>query len=644
MLKILYIILLCFNFKATLIKSELETSDILLKYSLPFTLLNNNILVFSNKGYFTFDSNFSLLYNYTFINESNIEIAYNKDYPSFSQYPSKEGEYILSFALGNVYLFNNFGHILNLSNIKSDLINTNKTDSSNNLYKIISYKTVDLNYYYFIIYSYFSNTDWSGEMFILYYKMDIDGNNELINYQKYSDSLLRNGFACQRIIQEDENDYIIIFYQLKSRKICKISFEPENNFTFSNKKCLEVDNEFIYVDSAINDDYSKIYVCYTSGLGNGNCFYYNIIDNEFSQTYILADYCRQNHFYFHLNYFKISKEYILSCINTKFQYFIFKFKEDISFVNPPNNTTYLKIENCFEIFTISIIYLSDEKKYALLNYGKCNNVLETLIFKLTDYFIEETNETMYTDFKSIKTNDIIIDSNESSIATTDLSEESTDIIKRSDTQFISNTSEDSDDINDKIITSSEVTYSDEKIKTNEITEKMENSENTEEFKNTEKIESNLTTNYISNNIIQSSVINNIDEKSSEAHIDEGTQKKEYSTETSIVTYFYESSKITQSSETQKQSLEIIEKCEDDKKIIENGICVCNKIKGYYPIKYNDALFNDECYDMETKPDGFYLNLENYYFDKCYKNCQLNNHLCIYFYFLLINLLLLDIDK
>ena len=145
--KFIYILLLCFNFKVAFIKSELQISDILLEYSLPFTLLNNNILVFSRKGYFTFDSNYSLIYNYTFINESNIEISYNKDYPSFSQFSKEEGEYILSFALGNVYLFNNFGQIANLSNIQNDLINSNKTDSKNNLYKIISYKTLDLHYY-----------------------------------------------------------------------------------------------------------------------------------------------------------------------------------------------------------------------------------------------------------------------------------------------------------------------------------------------------------------------------------------------------------------------------------------------------------------------------------------------------------------
>ena len=629
--KFIYILLLCFNFKVAFIKSELQISDILLEYSLPFTLLNNNILVFSRKGYFTFDSNYSLIYNYTFINESNIEISYNKDYPSFSQFSKEEGEYILSFALGNVYLFNNFGQIANLSNIQNDLINSNKTDSKNNLYKIISYKTLDLHYYYFIFYSYFSNSEWSGEIYILYYKMDIDGNNELIHYQNYRDSLLNNGFACQRIIQEDENDYIILFYQLKPdnsniNHICKISFEPENNFTFSNKKCLEVNSYFFYVDSAINDDYSKIYVCFTSGQGEGKCFYYKIKDNEFSKIYILADYCRQNHFYFHLSYFKINKEYIFSCIDNSNKHFIIKFKEDMSFLNPPNSSKSFNIENCDIIKTISIIYLFYENKYALLNYGRCYYVIKSFIYKITDYFIEKTNQTMNTDLEPIKTNEIIIDLNKNSIVITDLNEESTSIIKTSDTELISNIPEDIaiiDDKSNKITISSKVTYVDEKIKTNEYTEEIET---TGKMKNTEKFENVETTNYISNNIIQSSEVKNIDEKSSESYIDEATQKGEYSIETNINTGLSESSRITQGSKTQEKSFEIIEICEGDKKIIENGSCVCNKIKGYYPIKYNDVLFNDECYNMETKPDGFYLNLENKYFDKCYKNCKTcNNH-------------------
>ena len=608
--KYIYTILLCINFKTILATSEIEISDILLKYSLPFTLLNNNILVFSSKGYFTFDTNFSLIYNYTFINESNIEISYSKDYPSFSQYSNKEGEYILSFALGNVYLFNNIGQMVNFCNIQNDLINSNKTDSNNNLYKIISYKTLDLDFYYFVIYSYFSYTEWSGEINLLYYKMDIDGNNEFIHYQNYKDNIINNGLACQRIMQTDGNDYIILFYQIKSNNntkyICKISFEPENNFTFSNEKCLKTDIEyydFLYVDSAINDDYSKIYVCYTSGSSEGKCFYYKINENEFSQIHILANYCRGNYYYFHLNYFKINKDFILSCINTRFEYFVFKFKEDISFVSPPNNRTNFTIENSYQASTISIIYLFNEKKYALLNYAKYYNKDETLIFKLTYHFKEEANETN-------KENDIIIDVNESSVIKTDLSEESTDIIKISDTKLISNISDYILDKSNKINASSEVIYTDEKI-----TEKMENSEITDKLKSTEIFENNETTDDISKNTIQSSEVNYTNEKSSEIQINVVTQNLEYLTETNII------SKMTQSYETQKKSLEIIEICEDDKKVIENGNCVCNKIKGYYPIKYNDVLFNDECYNIETKPDGFYLDLENNYFDKCYKNCK-----------------------
>jgi len=36
--------------------------------------------------------------------------------------------------------------------------------------------------------------------------------------------------------------------------------------------------------SVINDDYSKIYLCYIPSNRNGHCFYNNIYDNSFSSV------------------------------------------------------------------------------------------------------------------------------------------------------------------------------------------------------------------------------------------------------------------------------------------------------------------------------------------------------------------------
>ena len=41
-------------------------------------------------------------------------------------------------------------------------------------------------------------------------------------------------------------------------------------------------NNLCMKKSVINDDYSKIYLCYIPSNRNGHCFYNNIYDNSFS--------------------------------------------------------------------------------------------------------------------------------------------------------------------------------------------------------------------------------------------------------------------------------------------------------------------------------------------------------------------------
>ncbi len=58
-----------------------------------FTLLNNKILIFSRKGYLTYDTDLSLLYNFSFLNEANYDFSLNEYYPSFSKFQMDEVAY-----------------------------------------------------------------------------------------------------------------------------------------------------------------------------------------------------------------------------------------------------------------------------------------------------------------------------------------------------------------------------------------------------------------------------------------------------------------------------------------------------------------------------------------------------------------------
>jgi hypothetical protein len=220
-----------------------------------------------------------------------------------------EGAYVLSYFSGNVYFFNNNGQFLNSYNITSNLIQDKYIFSA--VYNIIPYKVEDNNYFFFVIYIHFVYDYWrGGDVNVLYYKINSNKDIELINNTTFEETdpiITGSSISCQRVIQTEKN-YLICFYEQSSSQICKISFEPES-FSFQNKKCLS-GNNFKYVRSVINDDYSKIYICYTPGNGNGHCFYYNINDNTFSSIIDFGEYCMRNYFFINLYYFNFTKEYI----------------------------------------------------------------------------------------------------------------------------------------------------------------------------------------------------------------------------------------------------------------------------------------------------------------------------------------------
>ena len=71
-----------------------------------------------------------------------------------------------------------------------------------------------------------------------------------------------------------------------------------------------------------------------------------------------------------------------------------------------------------------------------------------------------------------------------------------------------------------------------------------------------------------------------------------------------------------------QNIVINKYCKDNKQIInEEGECICDNSRDYYPIKYNSIIYNDQCYNIQTKPDNFFLDKDKKIFEQCNKNCK-----------------------
>ena len=380
------------------IKSFLDITDFDFIFPVAFTLFNDNIIVFSTIGFFTFDSNFEYLSNYTFPTEIIFNNFKNKNYyPSFSQFSEEDNGYVFCLFLNNVYIFNNNGEFLNFTDANDISI----LEDINNV--LNAYKSENDDYYYTII-------SFDTKLNVFYYKINLlNFNKELIynnSFEYYNEVI--NGLCticCQKMITNDNNNYLTCFYQIKKdyyfKKIAEISFEPDNNFSYIEpRKYLDFNSEsenFYFSLSVNNEDNSKSYVCYTQTSSYGSCFYFDINNREFSIIHSFGYQCRMDLFYINLNYFRKTKEFIFSCVDETSIYSIIKFKENITEIEP-NNLGKCDLTNlCYKVKSFSLLYSIQDKEYILYSSSQChsNTGFKLYIFNLTNYFntitIEETN-------------------------------------------------------------------------------------------------------------------------------------------------------------------------------------------------------------------------------------------------------------
>ena len=340
-----------------------ESLNLDVKYAIAFTLSNQNIIIYSTKGFYTFNSDLSLLmYSYNFTSEIIINEYDSLDvyYPSFSQYSDEEGGDILIFVYKTIYLFNNDGKFICKDTVENNIIFNNQIS-----YIIIPFKNLENEYYYTLLYIY------NNIIYILYFKINNENgaNENLINtfYENKERQILYSSFSCKRV-KKNNKYYIICFYSYY-KELYKILageiFDPENSFSSLEKIEYEVNYYPFYFKCAVNNDESKVYICYTTE-GPAFCIYYDIINNQFSTKIKTADYCKIDHFSFNINFFKITEEFIFSCKNYYRNITISKFDENMNFISEPYE---FEIYNYYSLNSFSIIYIVQKGKYQILLYS-----------------------------------------------------------------------------------------------------------------------------------------------------------------------------------------------------------------------------------------------------------------------------------
>ena len=579
-------------------------------------LSTGKIILSSNEGIYILDNNFRKIYIYSnySLNSTNSK---KSDYPSFTVFPQEEDGIVLCLISNKEFYFNNDGALMSTYNI--EISNENEAESYISNYVINSFKKYNSDYYYTIT-SYDSRKN-NGEIRIYYYKLNFQSrDNNLTNYFIYNNEfetfIESASITCQRTKSSNNEKYLTCFYQYihyGQNYITEITFDPDNNFEHIKPKINYPINDgetfFYYAASVSNEDYSRVYVCYTAEGKNGICFCYDINQRKFSQRHIFANECQGNSFFFNLNYFSQTKEFIFSCSpNNKFIYSIVKFNEEMNVIIPSNKGEYNILENCISNNGFLILYSLQSNGYLLFTNNICEsneNEFKIKSYELTNYFNSST---------------ILIPSSELNIDTLTTKVDmpntlSTEVSKSTD---ISITNEISDsptikfDISD--ILSTEISKSTEINIISKISDSSYIKTDKSDIFSTEINYSSKIELIQTNEPLSTKISNEISDEITElAEIKKSTEIKE-------------SIELTEKSvEKSKNTHDIIDdkNCKDNYMIINSqGNCVCDNENGYYPIKINNNIHYNECFNNESKPENFYLNKEQ--FEICYKFCKTCN--------------------
>ena len=599
LLFIIFFFYILFNLMTIICSSYIY--DFELMNMVAFHLYNENILFFTNKGFYTVDQNLSIIYNYTY--SFNFDYTLKSNYPFFTQFSKDEDRIVLCLIFNTLFVFNENGQFSYYTVVNE--IPENKNCDNNCI--INAFKKDGNNYFYIII----CNNQDSINFF--YYKINENGNNSLIynnSYTNASENFLQTGcITCQTTINDDKN-YLTCFYQYQSQEqnyklnnnIGEITFAPDDNFSYFEPKKSFLNNDynegFYFAFSLTSEDKSKIYVCYRTDNNNVRIFSFNTKTREFSKIYKFDNACERNYYYFNINYFKMRNELFFSCSSSKTLSFI-KFNEDMNSFEA--NTTILD-SVFYAIDSFLILYPINSQNYILCLNGKLHqggNSYTIHRYEISNFEIIST-ESELNNISDLITNSLM---QSTEISKTDKSNYSTEIIEitsKMTTDEINDSSEITEltqnSESNKLIISSEIYQ-----ESNEITSSTKVITNEARF---ESIPTQIMTSIESTNIKLTNELTEFHKietesiKSSQI-FEEPTEIKQIIVKTNDVNY-----------------------CKDSgMKINEEGKCACNNDEGYYPIVYNNKFYEDKCYNSDTKPQNFYLNKEKNRFEMCHKYCR-----------------------
>ena len=330
------------------------------KYFKAFNILSNDLLLISDEGiikYNTESDTQNLVVSSNLVSESNLE------YITFSQFPSNEGGYIICRINEYIYILSedatvSYGKIT-LEEIKDQHI------------ELITYTTEDLKKFFIICYinNVMKITTIMHEINLVNFESsEIKYQNwNIITYEDGSiGTISLRSIGC-KIINVQTKQNILTCFVSTSDNLCMnaISFDQDNNFTVIDISKHQISNNqiaLITVDNSPNK--RKSLVCYHDN-GKFLCTVYNSETKEWSNIDTELENCNFYQYNRGLKY--INDEYFIYCYNSIEKVTFFKLDEEFSSIQfNDEGKCFFNIQECYQIFTSSIVFNKNQNKYSLL--------------------------------------------------------------------------------------------------------------------------------------------------------------------------------------------------------------------------------------------------------------------------------------
>ena len=358
-----------------------------------FTLLNNNLVIVLNDGIHFFSSDMveDKSKKITFEEEITTEAQCEKI--SMTQFSENYGGYIILYAQGNLYFFENDGKFIKSfdCSIISDYAHSS----------LIPYKRED-NYLYYLI-SYPIDVDKFG---LLYYKQDINtpytnGNIfskeiECIVESTQSTPLQISGVNCVFLYHTSLNKDLLVCFNgvFSPPEIQSRLFDPTNNFEelmdLHEYYAISIGGNFVmptYIYAMLNGEKNKIVIFFADSLPYYITYDY---DNSFGEPVLLSDYDRfqRNFYYYKAYYLRQTHEFILATmIRVNCEVYIIVFNSDLSIKNFQLINPDL---SCYNLNVFSVFF--NDGYYRLAVDEKYNDP-RIIIYKVTDLGTSEIVES-----------------------------------------------------------------------------------------------------------------------------------------------------------------------------------------------------------------------------------------------------------